>query len=111
MASLFVRVLRRIGRAVEPLLAPDAADRRVRDGAAGKRLASMTDALTRVAEQVQRVTDRIDKIDRRQVEHLQSAVSALEWTTRRQAVFAEKVLESSQHDREHEFARERALRR
>lgn len=111
MATFLGRLLRRLGHAAEPLLAPDAADRRAREGAAGKRLAGMTAALTRVADQVQRVTDRIDKIDRRQAEHLQSAVSALEWTTRRQAAFAEKVLESSHHHREHELARERALRR
>ena len=111
MASFLARVLGRIGRAAEPIVDPDAADRRVRDAAAGKRLEQMTTAATRLAEQVQRVTDRVDKIDRRQVTHLHSAVSALEWTTRRQQAFTQKVLESSEHYRAHEVVRERALRR
>lgn len=111
MANILARILGRIGRAAEPLIAPDAAERRVRERAADKRLESMTTAATRLAEQVQRVTDRVDKIDRRQISHIQSAVSALEWTTRRHEAFTRKVLESSQHYRAHELVRERALRR
>ena len=111
MASFLARVLRRIGRAAEPLVDPDASDRRIRDGAAVKRLEQMTTAASRLAEQVQRVTDRVDKIDRRQVTHLKTAVSTLEWATRRQEVFAQKVLESSEHYRAHELVRERVLAR
>jgi hypothetical protein len=71
----------------------------------------MATAAVRLAEQVQRVTDRIDKIDRRQATHLGNAVTTLEWTMRRQAAFAEKVIESSAQVRAHELVRERALRR
>lgn len=92
MANTFTRILRRIGRATEPLLDPDAADRRVRERAAGKRLDQMTSAAARLAERVQRVNERIDKIDRRQAEHLAHAVSALESAIRSQADFADKVL-------------------
>ncbi len=111
MASFFARVLGRIGRAAEPIVDPDAAGRRARDGASVKRLEQMTTAAARLGEQVERVTDRVDKIDRRQVTRLRGAVSTLEWATRRQEVFAQKVLESSRHYRAHELVRERALRR
>lgn len=111
MADVLTRMLRRFGRLTEPLLDPDAADRRSREAASEKRLERIAASLSRLTEQVQRVTERIDKVDRRQVDHLESAVSALQWNTRRQAAFAERLLRSSAHDSEHEFVRERALRR
>lgn len=111
MAGALTRVFRRIGRWTEPLLDPDAADRRSRDAAGEKRLQAIAASLSRLAEQVQRVSERVDKVDRRQIDHLESAVSALQWNTRRQAAFAERLLRASAHDNEHEFVRERALRR
>ena len=104
-------VLRRIGRLFEPLIDPDAPARRTREAAIEKRLEQVAASLSKVSEQVQRAVERVDKFDRRQVEHLEAAIGALQWNTRRQNAFAERLLRASQHDQEHEFARERALRR
>jgi len=104
-------ILRRIGRLAEPLLNPDAPARRTREAAIEKRLEALTGSLARLAEQVQRITDRSERSDARQIEHLEAAIGALQWNTRRQAAFAERLLRASHHDNEHEFARERALKR
>jgi hypothetical protein len=103
--------LRRLGRLAEPLLDPDAPARRDREAALEKRLDALSVSLSRLAEQVQRAVDRSEKSDRRQIEHLEAAIGALQWNTRRQAAFAERLLRASQHDNEHEFAREHALKR
>ena len=95
----------------EPLVDPDAAGRRVRDAAALKRIEGVGTALAKLAEQVERVTDRVDKIDRRQIHHLEDAVTSLQYNTRRQATLAERLVRASQQGSEHEVARERALRR
>lgn len=47
----------------------------------------------------------------RQLKHLRDATATLEWSTRRQMAFAEKLLESQREQRAHEFVRERVLRR
>ncbi len=109
--GLFTRILRRLGHAAEPLLAPDAPERRRRDAATERRLKQVGDAVARLSEQVGRVTDRVDRFDRRQVEHLGEAVAGLRWSTRRQAAFAERLLRSTHLQSEHEFMRERAVRR
>ena len=67
MIELLVRALRRAGRVVEPLVDPDAPDRRRREADAAKRLEQMSAAVSRVAEQVDHATRRIDKIDRAQI--------------------------------------------
>ena len=96
--NLLGRAMRRIGRAVEPLVDPDAADRRARDRATAKRLESLTTAVAHLADQVQRVTDRIDKIDRRQIEHVGNAVTTLESTIRSQTAFADKLRQRGRAD-------------
>jgi hypothetical protein len=111
MPGIFARVFHRIGRVMEPLLDPDAADRRKREAALIKRLETSGAAVSRLAEQVAKVTERVDKIDRRQIDHLGTAVSALQWNTRRQATLAERLARASSHGQEHEFARDRVLRR
>jgi hypothetical protein len=103
--------LRRIGRLAEPLLDPDAPARRDREAALDKRLEAVAASISRLTEQVHRAVDRSEKSDRRQIEHLEAAIGQLQWNTRRQAAFAERLLRASQHDNEHEFARERALKR
>jgi hypothetical protein len=103
--------LRRLGHLAEPLFDPDAPARRDREAALEKRLEALSASLSRLAEQVQRAVDRSEKSDRRQIEHLEAAIGALQWNTRRQSAFAERLLRASQHDNEHEFARERALKR
>jgi hypothetical protein len=47
----------------------------------------------------------------RQLKHLREATATLEWSTRRQMAFAEKLLESSREQHAHEFVRERVFRR
>lgn len=111
MAGILTRMLRRLGRIAEPLVDPDAADRRLRDAAALKRIEGVGAALSRLTEQVERVTDRVDKIDRRQIHHLEDALSVLQYNTRRQATLAERLVRASQQGSEHEVVRERALRR
>jgi hypothetical protein len=92
MAGILTRVMRRLGRFIEPLVDPDAADRRRRDAAIAKRLEAVGTSLSRLAEQVQRVTERVDKIDRRQIDHLDDAVSALKASTRRQATLTGRLV-------------------
>lgn len=111
LSETVARILRRLGRVAEPLLHPDADDRRRREAAAAKRVESLNAAVTRAAEQLDRVGERVDKLDRRHVKHLRHAIAALEWSTRRQVAFADKLLESSLHHEGHEFVRERVLRR
>lgn len=105
------RLLRALGRVAEPLLHPDADDRRRREAAAAKRVETLSAAVTLAAEQLDRVGERVDKLDRRSVKHLRSAIASLEWSTRRQVAFADKMLESSLHHEAHDFVRERVLRR
>jgi hypothetical protein len=104
-------VLKRIGRVLQPLLDPDAAERQARAAATAKALEQAQAALGRIAEQVEKVTERLDKVDRRQIDHLEQALSVLQFNTRRQSAFAERLLRAAHHDSEHEFVRERALRR
>jgi hypothetical protein len=68
-------------------------------------------SLSRLAEQVQRVTERVDKIDRRQIDHLDDAVSALKASTRRQGMLTGRLVRASHQCQEHELAREHVLRR
>jgi hypothetical protein len=71
----------------------------------------MGQALDRLEGQLDRVRERVDRFDRRQVSHLQDAVNALAYTARRQRAFADRLLRASHVETEHEFLRERALRR
>lgn len=111
MDSLVTRVVRRLGRLGEPLLDPGAADRRRWEAAVAKRLETVGASVSHLAEQVERVTERVDKVDRRQVEHLEAAVSALQRNARRQATLAQRLARASHQGLEHEFAREHVLRR
>lgn len=111
MANLFTQLLRRIGRIVEPLVDPDAADRRQREADAGRRIEGVGASLAKLARQVERVTERVDAIDRRQIDDLDRVVSTLQVNTRRQATLADRLVRASHHKHEHEVVRERALRR
>jgi len=105
------RLLRRIGWAAEPLLNPDAAARRSREAATKRSVDRLEVAVRRLDTQVDRVTDRLEKLDRRQIEHLEAAVATLRWSTRRQIAFSDRLLRASNQHSEREFVRERALRR
>jgi septal ring factor EnvC (AmiA/AmiB activator) len=74
-----------------------------------KRIETVGAALSRLAEQVSHVAERVDKIDRRQLHHLEEAISQLQYNTRRQATLAERLVRASQQGSEHEVVRERAL--
>ncbi len=111
MTGILTRIGRRLGRLVEPLVDPDAADRRRREEALSKRIEAVGTSLSKLGDQVERVTQRVDKIDRRQIDHLDSAVTALRLSTRRQATLAERLARDFHQGQEHEFARERVLRR
>jgi hypothetical protein len=76
-----------------------------------KRIETVGAALSRLADQVSHVAERVDKIDRRQLHHLEEAISQLQYNTRRQATLAERLVRASQQGSEHEVVRERALRR
>lgn len=95
MAGVVARIVRLIGRGVEPLLHPDAPDRRLRERATEKRLEQLSAAAARLAEQVQRVTERIDKIDRRHAAHLERAATTLDEVIREQKAFAERLRSTS----------------
>ncbi|MBM3819290.1 MAG: hypothetical protein FJW14_09795 [Acidimicrobiia bacterium] len=111
MTGILTRIVRRLGRLVEPLIDPDAADRRRREEALTKQIEAVGGSLSRLAGQVERLTQRVDKIDRRQIDHLDSAVAALRLSTKRQATLAERVAREAHRGQEHEFTRERVLRR
>lgn len=109
--KLLTRLLRRIGSAAEPLLNPDAPARRSREAATKRSLDRLEAAVSRLDTQVERVTDRLERLDRRQIEHLEAAVATLRWSTRRQVAFSDRLLRASNQHSEHEFVRERVLRR
>jgi hypothetical protein len=109
--SLIFRVLRRIGRAAQPLFDPSAEERRKRDERTRKSLDELEDSVARVGAQVDGMSERIDKATRREILQLQDAVSTLRWSTRRQMAFADRLLHAANSDRQHEFGRERAVRR
>lgn len=109
--GMLTRLLRRLGRASEPLFDPYAAEQRAREKATERRLQDVSEAVAKLSEQVGRVTDRVDRFDRRQVEHLGDAVASLRWSTRRQSALSDRLLRASHQHIEHEFVRERALRR
>ena len=111
MADLFTSLLRRVGRIIEPLVDPNAADRRRREAAASKHLEGVGASLSKLSRQVERVTERVDAIDRHQLDDLERAVSTLQLNTRRQASLADRLVRATHHDHEHELVRERALRR
>lgn len=109
--TLLSRILRRVGRTANPLFDPYADARKAREAATRKALEELTETIARLGPKVERVTERVDKLDRHQIQHLQDSVAALRWSTRRQLAFADRLLHVAHQDREHEFVRERALRR
>ncbi len=109
--NLFDRVARRIGRAVEPILDPDAPERRTREYHAQRALDRLVKGFRQISDQVDRVKDRVDRFDHRQVTHLQEAVQTLERSTRRQVAFSDRLLRAANVRSEQEFLQERALRR
>lgn len=111
MKGILTRVVRRLGRLLEALLDPDAADRRRREEALTKRIEAVGVSLSRLADHVERVTQRVDRIDRRQIDHLDSAVTALRLSTRRQATLAQRLAREFHQGQEHQFTREHVLRR
>ena len=111
MADFFTRLLRRIGQVVEPIVDPNAGDRRRRETATAKHLEGVGASLSRLTRQVERITERVDNIDRRQVDDLKQAVSTLQLNTRRQTTLADRLVRATHDDHEHELVRERALRR
>lgn len=88
-----------------------AAERFAFEAVREKRVERMAGALDQLAEQVGRLADRVDAVDNRPVKHLRDAASSLEWSTRRQAAFAGKVLESAQQRSGHERVRAHVLDR
>jgi len=109
--SLFSRILNRIGRTANPLFDPYADARRKREAATRTALDDLTQTVERLAIRVERVRERVDNVDRQQIQRLQEAVSAMKWSTRRQLAFADRLLHVANKNSEHEFVRERTMRR
>jgi len=105
------RVMMRIGRALQPLLDPDAAPRQAKAVATARALKQAQDGFERVAARVGKVVERVDKIDRHHLTHLKHSISVLEDNTRRQDAFAHRLLRVSHRNSEREFIRMHALRR
>ncbi len=71
----------------------------------------MSGSVDTLAAQLDRLKDRVDRFDHRQVAHLQEAVRKLDRNTRRQRKFSDRLLRATHVHGEQEFLRERALRR
>ena len=101
--------LRRFGRTLHPLLDPDGFERDVaRTTAATQR---QLQELTKAIEQVSARVDRVERIDRRQSEHLEDTAQQLRYGTRQQLAFSDRLLKVANTDKRTHFIRERAFRR
>ncbi|MEQ1757984.1 MAG: hypothetical protein ABL986_06660 [Vicinamibacterales bacterium] len=109
--NLLNKIAQQIGRTIEPIVHPDASDRRMREYHAQRALDRLVKGFRQVSEEVDRLKDRVDRFDHRQVTHLEQAVQSLERSTRRQIAFSDRLLRAAHVRREQEFLQERALRR
>src|SRR5881394_1771982 len=109
MAGLLTRAVRRMRRVLEPLVDPDAPDRRRRDARARDRLQLMASASASLAREVERLTQRLDKLDRTQSADLQRLGGILDRATKRQSTLVERLTRARGRTDVHEFARDRVL--
>ena len=87
------------------------AERAANEAAREKRIGRMSDALGDVTTKLARLAERVAAFDNPQVKEFRNAVTAFEWSTRRQGAFTGKVLESAQQRSEDEQVRARVFER
>jgi hypothetical protein len=109
MAGLLARALRRMRRIVEPLVDPEAPDRRRGEAETRERLEEIASATTTLSREVERLTRRFEKVDRAQSADLQRVGGILDRATKRQSTLVERLTRARSRSELHEFARDRVL--
>ncbi len=111
MRALAKRVLRTIGRGLQPLLDPDHLERARALAATDRQLKDIQVQVAHAAGRVDRMSRRVDTLDRTHVDRVNEAVAALQHNTRRQQALLNRVTRTARQNNAREVVRDRVFER